>query len=116
MQKIEKWRLLHLSRILGNIAGLLTEGSNSEWGNVFRHFQVEAQAMADMEGLQIETILRFISNIKNCFTGQSSFRHLKLSHQDSKARDRLNRDFFEDKAELQEIMSEIERLSHEYKH
>jgi len=116
MQKIEKWRLQHLSHVLLKISDLLTEGGNGEWGNVFKHFHHEAQHLATAGDLKLDGLHRFISNVKNCFSGSSSLKNLTLSHKNAEKTEFLNRDYFKEKAMLQRILNEIEEISHEYKH
>jgi hypothetical protein len=116
MQKIEKWRLQQLSHTLEKIAGLLTKGGNSEWGNVFTHFHLEAEQVVSADKLNFEGLVRFIANIKNCFSGLGSFKNLVLSHQNSDTRNQLNHEFFDTRALLYEILEEIEARTKEYKH
>ena len=114
MQKIEKWRLEELALVLKHLAELLSKGDNREWANVFLHFYQESQYMIASKAFNLEQILKLIRNIKNCYSGASSFMNLVLYHDNEKEKKRFNQDLFKARTRLLKIMAELEDRSVDY--
>lgn len=114
MQRIEKWRLEEFTRALRHLAELLRSGDDREWANVFFHFHQESQAFIASKELDLEQIKKLLINIKNCYSGTSSFMKLILRHKNEKEKIRLNQDLYKTRAHLLKIMVEIENRIVEY--
>ncbi|KPJ64159.1 hypothetical protein AMJ44_13295 [candidate division WOR-1 bacterium DG_54_3] len=114
MQKIEKWRLEEFALALKHLAELLKSGNNCEWANVFFHFHQESQAIIASKELDLEQIKKLLINIKNCYSGTSSFMKLVFWHENEKEKLKLNEDLYKTRARLLKIMAEIEDRSVEY--
>ena len=116
MQKVERWRLQELALILKKMAELLKKGENNEWANVFAHFLVETQDTLTRQTQDVEVLKRLVYNIKNCFSGMSSFKNLVLRHDNSVEMSRLNQAFLDEKLQLLEALRELEKGMAEYRH
>jgi len=114
MQRIEKWRLEEFALSLKHLAELLKSGDDCEWANVFFHFHQESQALIASKELGLEQIKKLLINIKNCYSGTSSFMKLVLRHKNEKEKIRLNQDLYKTRAHLLKIMAEIEDRIVEY--
>ncbi len=108
MQKVEKWRILELSQILGRIALLLREGENAEWANVFSHFNQEAQNVASEKKFDLSVLKRLTQNIINCFDGTSSLSNLVLVKRNLNQMERLNQDYRTAIRDLFTILASLE--------
>ena len=114
MQKIEKWRLEELALVLKHLAELLSKGNNRDWANVFLHFYQESQWIIAAQELNLEQVRNLIMNIKNCYSGASSFMSLFLRHENEKEKIELNQELFKARGRLLKIMAELEDRSIEY--
>lgn len=114
MQKIEKWRLEELALVLKHLAELLKKGDNRDWATVFFHFHQESQFIIAAQEFNLEQLKKLIMNIKNCYSGTSSFMSLFLRHENEKEKIELNQDLFKVRARLLKIMAELEDRSIEY--
>jgi hypothetical protein len=108
IQKIEKWRIQELSKVLKHLAGMLREGKNREWANVFEHYSHEAGYIVQRKKFDLHMLKKLVLNIKNCFDRMSSLHALVLSHESSKAKENLNREFLQTKAHLFQMLNDIE--------
>jgi hypothetical protein len=108
MQKVEKWRILELSQVLGRLSLLLREGDNAEWANVFSHFNEEAQNLASHETFDLSVLKRLTQNIINCFDGTSSLSNLVLMKKDIKQMEILNQDYRDTIRHLFTILASLE--------
>ncbi len=108
MQRVEKWRIQELAQVLGQISILLREGKDAEWANVFSHFAQEAHKIFEKSELELDSLVRLIQNIVNCFDSGSSLRNLILRHDNSNRMATLNQEFSQKRNILSEILTEIE--------
>jgi hypothetical protein len=116
MQKIERWRVEELSLLLSEISSLLMKGDNSEWANVFSHFHDETKNIISKKELDLDSLERLVRNIKNCFSMSHSFNDIFLWREDSKEREKVNRDFYLVQSRLFNVLNELEKLSVERIH
>jgi len=114
MQKIEKWRLEEFALVLKQLAELLKRGDDFEWANVFLHFHQESQSIIAVKEYDLKQIRKLLMNIKNCYSGISSFMNLALQHENEKEKIRLNQELYKTRARLLKIMAELEDRSVEY--
>ena len=114
MQNIEKWRLEELALVLKRLAELLSKGNNRDWASVFFHFHQESQLIIAAQEFNLEQVKKLIMNIKNCYSGASSFMSLFLSHDNEKEKIVLNQELFKARTHLLRIMAELEDSSIEY--
>jgi len=113
MQKIEKWRIQEMATALGRFADVLKQGENREWGNVFSHFQHEAQKIAQKSEFDLEALKRLISNIKGCFKGTSSLINIELTQDYPGSSERLNKELKEERLHLQHTLADLEHKAKE---
>jgi len=114
MQKIEKWRVEELALVLKHLAGLLSKGNNRDWASVFFHFHQESQLIIAAQEFNLEQVKKLIMNIKNCYSGVSSFMSLFLRQGNEKETIELNQELFKARTRLLKIMAELEDRSIEY--
>jgi hypothetical protein len=108
MQKIEKWRIKELAQVLNQISILLRKGQNAEWANVFSHFAQEADHILQKKELALDSLIRLIQNIVNCFDEGRTLRDLVLRHENSDKMAELNQEFSQRRNLLLEILTEME--------
>jgi len=116
MQKIERWRVEELALLLTEIASLFNKGDNSEWANVFIHFQDETKNIISKRELDLDSLKRLIRNIKNCFSTSHYFNDIFLWQEGSEERTRTNQDFYLVKSRLLNVLNELEKLTTEHIH
>jgi len=116
MQKIEKWRVEELALLLFEITSLFKKGDNSEWANVFIHFQDETKNVISKRELDLDSLKRLVRNIKSCFSKSHYFNDIFLGQEDSEERARTNRDFYLVKSRLLNVLNELEKLTTEHIH
>ncbi|MBS3818065.1 hypothetical protein KGY73_00955 [bacterium] len=116
MQKIEKWRIKELALILNQLVQLLKAGNNQEWASVFSHYYHETQQIIHKDHFDWETLRKLVQNIKNCFEGAYSFSGLVLCEEDSGEIKELNKEFFQKRARLFEILLHMEEQGSVYVH
>ncbi len=114
MQKIEKWRLEELALVLNHLAELLSKGNNRDWAAVFSHFHQESQLIIAAQEFNLEQVRKLIMNIKNCYSGVSSFMSLSLHHENEKEKTELNQKLLMARTRLLKIMAELENRTIEY--
>lgn len=115
-QKIEKWRIKELALVLNELAELLKTGNNPEWANVFYHFQQEAEIIYSKPHFDMDLTKKLVRNIKNCFSGFSSFKNNIPSMDSSGKGIKIIKDFCLSKNRLVEILDAIDSLSEEQIH
>jgi hypothetical protein len=108
IQQVEKWRIQELIQVLNRLSLLLRKGENSDWANVFSHYALEAQYLADHTKFNLDMLKRLAKNIANCFDHISSLRNLVLTHENARKMDILNREFRKTIRLLFEILASIE--------
>jgi len=114
MQKVEKWRLEELALVLMQLAELLRKGADREWANVFFHYHQESQSIIASKEFDLNQTKRLIMNIKNCYSGTSSFLNLVLHHENEKEKISLNQQFYKTRGRLLKILNVIEHRVVEY--
>jgi len=114
MQKIEKWRVQELAAVLHQLSELLRKGENTEWANVVFHFYQEAQNILVKEDFDFDMLKRLLVNIRNCYSGVTSFKNLSLWHENQDLNFVINKEFQEVRTRLFRIIQEIEVRSVEY--
>jgi hypothetical protein len=116
MQKVEKWRLRELSLSVKRLTELLQSGGHLEWANVFIHYRMELEDLFKQSPLRETGLKQMIYNLKNCFTGLSSFLNLELQHEKVEIEQRLNRDFIDERAHLFDLLLDMEDRTRDYIH
>lgn len=109
MQKIEKWRVEELALLLNEFASLLKKADNSEWASVFTHFHEESQKLFSKEEFDLESLIKLIKNIKNCFSGSQYFTQVISQHENLEERTRTNQSLSFIRARLFKILKELEQ-------
>ena len=116
MQKVENWRIRELSLSVNRLIELLRSGGHVEWANVFTHYRIELENLMVIAPLRETGLKQMIFNLKNCFTGLSSFLNLELQHEKVEIEQRLNRDFIDERAHLFDLLLEMEDRNRDYTH
>lgn len=116
MQKIEKWRIKELSLILNQLVHLLKTGNHQEWASVFSHYYQETQHILYKDRFDWENLRKLVQNIKNCFEGAYSFSGLVLMSEGGHKEEELNKEFFQKRARLFQILQQMEEQGSVYIH
>ncbi|UCC41060.1 MAG: hypothetical protein JSV96_06420 [Candidatus Aminicenantes bacterium] len=114
MQRIEKWRVEELTIVLNELSNLLRKGDDYEWANVFSHFYQESQNIASGKEFNLDSLLKLVANVSNCFSRASSLSNIVLWQENSEERTHANQELFQTRARLLKILKDIEDLSVDY--
>ena len=116
MQKVEKWRVEELALVLNELAVLLKAGKNSEWANVFSHYQDESRRIVAKKEFDPDSLDKLVNNIKYCFDKNSSFMNIGLKHENPREEQKLNQALYLTRARLLAVLKDMEERIIEHIH